>query len=852
MMNRFRQPLILGVLAAVLGGWSINSPVGDIQPLGGSSGGSTDPNAVHITGTETITGAKTFAADITANQNMTFAGNANVALIQMPKAGRIAFGTDIATAATSGHNGQAIMIGPVDPNSYAASGGSYYYGDNAILMGAGASILTTIGDTSDNNIAIGSVASVFANPNTTLSNHHCFRNTAIGSQYTTIQGYRSTAVGNGANTAGFNNIAIGDYAGVGTTANEFQGSIAMGRAASCQNNFSVALGTSSTTTADHQVMLGTAAETVAHPGPSSFTGLATFSGNVALNQNATMAGTSVFNWGTDATGSASVAQAIVMGPTNPNNAATNNTIVMGSGAYSTGAGARSVFIGAKAGSLQASNSSVAIGVNATVNSGTSIAIGSNAGSATVGCGQDSVCIGRNTQASNNSTGQSIALGFAAANANNVSAAIGANSATTADHQIMLGTSAETVVAPGPLTANGNSTLGSAATNYVSVGGTNRLLSPADGTLQLTSSTGTFSTLQMGGATSTTGLKLIPSNGLLTLQDATNSGAIGVSIGASAGVTAISTLGQASLGEVQVGRAVGDALRLTTTVNMRGSSDSQIGWASGNGANTTRDVSFYRSAAGVVGVNNGSGTSPNGDMTMRNLTVATNPSLSAVNPATYYRYDECDNYNTLSQFFSVNGTVGANSNSTPVGNATSSVSHPGILSVSMTGSAAGGAITGLINGIYRKSATITWQWRVTFQMPTVASTSANRYTLNVGSFNYNATAPWAGPYISYNDNVNSGNWVLNSSYGAGTITSTNTAIAVPAVGTWHVLAITLVNGLFTYVLDGTTLGTVNDTNLTAGDQWCTFAGSIQIAPSSFTTNTYAFIDSYDILVTGISR
>lgn len=742
MMNRFRQSLILGVLAAVLGGWSINSPVGDIQPLGGSSGGSTDPNAVHITGTETITGAKTFAADITANQNMTFAGNANVALIQMPKAGRIAFGTDIATAATSGHNGQAIMIGPVDPNSYAASGGSYYYGDNAILMGAGASILTTIGDTSDNNIAIGSVASVFANPNTTLSNHHCFRNTAIGSQYTTIQGYRSTAVGNGANTAGFNNIAIGDYAGVGTTANEFQGSIAMGRAASCQNNFSVALGTSSTTTADHQVMLGTAAETVAHPGPSSFTGLATFSGNVALNQNATMAGTSVFNWGTDATGSASVAQAIVMGPTNPNNAATNNTIVLGSGAYSTGAGARSVIIGAKAGSLVASNSSVAIGVNATVNSGTSIAIGSNAGAATVGCGQDSICIGRNTQASNNSTGQSIAFGFGALNSNNVSAAIGANSATTADHQIMLGTSAESVVTPGPLTANANNQFGLASTNfhgintapvfsqvltikgastdnstnavyvtksdntpafvvrgtgsilsynvitanifgtaanpafvtatgaglwspttnqlgfstagvaagfvdasqnwsvapaasnYLQLGTTSKLLAPSDGTLQITSSTGTFSTLLLGAAGTTTGMKLAATNGLLTLNDGANGGTAQLSINTSAGGTALFTNGQASLGEVQVARATGDALRLTTTVHFRGSSDSQMGFASGNGANTARDTTWYRSAAGVIGINAGAGTTPTGSLTLASVLLnssATKWSSGALTP-----------------------------------------------------------------------------------------------------------------------------------------------------------------------------------------------------------------------------
>lgn len=406
---------------------------------------------------------------------------------------------------------------------------------------------------------------------------------------------------------------------------------------------------------------------------------------------------------------------------------------------------------------------------------------------------------------------------------------------------------------GNIVNNGNTVVGSAVTNYQQWASGSRVLSPSDGAFQLTKSDGTFASLLFGAAGATTGIKLVPANGILTLYPGDQSaGAATLAINVLAGQIAINTLGQATLGEAQITRTTGDALRLTSTVNARLSNDGQLGWASGNGGSTARDVSFYRSSAGVIGVNNGSGTSPNGDLTLNNLTTGTTPALGSVNPQMYYRYDECDNYNTLSQFFSVNGSTNANTNSTPMGQVTSPSNHPGVLAVAMTSSAAGGAITGFIDGFYKKSASITWRWRVAFQMPTVASSAGNRYVFNVGSFNYNATAPWAGQYISYSDNVNSGNWVLNSSVGAGTITSANSSTAAPAAGTWHVLATTLVNGVFTYVLDGTTLGTVTDTNVTTSDNWVTYSGSIQIIPSSFTTNTYAFMDSYDILVTGISR
>lgn len=78
----------------------------------------------------------------------------------------------------------------------------------------------------------------------------------------------------------------------------------------------------------------------------------------------------------------------------------------------------------------------------------------------------------------------------------------------------------------------------------------------------------------------------------------------LTLSGAAGNTVISTLGQGTLGEVQISRTTGDALRLTSTVNGRLSVDSLFGWSSGNGANTARDTTLYRDSAGVVGINAG--------------------------------------------------------------------------------------------------------------------------------------------------------------------------------------------------------------------------------------------------------
>jgi hypothetical protein len=102
-------------------------------------------------------------------------------------------------------------------------------------------------------------------------------------------------------------------------------------------------------------------------------------------------------------------------------------------------------------------------------------------------------------------------------------------------------------------------------------------------------------------------------------------------------------------------------------------------------------------------------------------------------------------------------------------------------------------------------------------------------------------------------VNSGNWTLNSAVSGGAAIVVNTAVAVPAVSTWHKLTITLVNGVYTFTLDGTGLGTVTDSNLlTTTTAVASAGGAISIQPSSFTSATFAFMDSSDVYITGLSR
>lgn len=158
----------------------------------------------------------------------------------------------------------------------------------------------------------------------------------------------------------------------------------------------------------------------------------------------------------------------------------------------------------------------------------------------------------------------------------------------------------------------------------------------------------------------------------------------------------------------------------------------------------------------------------------------------------------------------------------------------------------------------KSTTINYQWRFIFYLQNV-STSTNRFTAYVGGIVGTSTAtntnpgPFAGPYLAYSDNLNSGDWVMGSGI-ANVRTTGNSSVA--ATTGWHNLTITLANGTYTYVLDGTSLGTVADSNMvttTASNQAATIGG-VQCIPdgSHFTTASMIALDRADIYITGLSR
>jgi len=206
----------------------------------------------------------------------------------------------------------------------------------------------------------------------------------------------------------------------------------------------------------------------------------------------------------------------------------------------------------------------------------------------------------------------------------------------------------------------------------------------------------------------------------------------------------------------------------------------------------------------------------------------------------------------SPFYNTAGTSGTNFGAggdvTP--NALYSINHPGLIMVATSSTTSSGWVGG---GSYQlsKSSTVQYQWRVIFSTPPATSTSTNRYIFYVGAFSLSGTTPYAGPYIEYSDNVNSGNWVLGSGWG-GTQSTTNTSTTV-SFTSWHELTITLNNGTYTYVLDGTTLGTVVDSNIVSTTWYQAPAGAIgMFGGGTFTAAVQATADKWDMTITGLSR
>jgi hypothetical protein len=207
---------------------------------------------------------------------------------------QVFFGTDATGSATAA---QGILIGGVDPQTYANAGAqTYAFGYQAIAIGSGAIVKST--GSADNNLAIGT-QTLIQSVNGGASAGSSFRNSVVGFN-AGAQGYRNLSLGNGANCSGTYNVAVGDYAACGdlygTALVQVQRGTAIGKSASVQHDYSTAIGQAAVTTATRQIMLGTSLETVVHPGASTFAGAisganASFSGTLGVTGAATLSST---------------------------------------------------------------------------------------------------------------------------------------------------------------------------------------------------------------------------------------------------------------------------------------------------------------------------------------------------------------------------------------------------------------------------------------------------------------------------------------------------------------------------------------------------------------------------------
>jgi hypothetical protein len=239
-------------------------------------------------------------------------------------------------------------------------------------------------------------------------------------------------------SSGQYNTALGTYSNLGTTT--ANNTTAIGSNANCNNyTESTSIGYNATNTANNQIMLGTSAETVVIPGTSL-----TVNGKInqsLVNSSSTQLGTNALLNLASGGGS-------------------NTCIGVNSGNY-TSSGYNNSSLGANSMQLNSTGSdNTCIGYNAMINGSTAIQntiIGSSAGNA-IKTGSYNTCIGylSSPSLSTGSTNTTIGYNSSADNYSN-STAIGYNSTNTANNQVMLGTSAETVVIPASCTIGASST-----------------------------------------------------------------------------------------------------------------------------------------------------------------------------------------------------------------------------------------------------------------------------------------------------------------------------------------------------------------------------------------------------------
>ena len=320
-----------------------------------------------------------------------------------------------------------------------------------------------------------------------------------------LQQYGAVAIGNyaGYTGQGTGSISIGNYAG---STGQGQYSVAIGNRAGAtgQGNYSVAIGNNalnagytgsvalgynSKNTANNQIILGTSAETVVVPGSMTANGTLSSSSNILTD------GTNTMTYRPNGVNTMTSSE-LYFGSRNTLPSGTGNVCLGFSTGHNLSTGSNNTCIGLNSGnSISTGSGNTCIGYNAGQEErtfGNNVFVGKNAGytyqnqySVFIGAdtgywaynGDGNTIIGyqsgynlsgglRNTfigcQASQNVANSSLqystALGYQSNNANfSYSVALGSLATNTAANQIMLGTSTETVVVPGPMTVTGTIT-----------------------------------------------------------------------------------------------------------------------------------------------------------------------------------------------------------------------------------------------------------------------------------------------------------------------------------------------------------------------------------------------------------
>jgi hypothetical protein len=446
----------------------------------------------------------------------------------------------------------------------------------------------TANTTGINNTAIGSYATltntsgesdVSLGTNALLKNTTGNYNTALGTAAMCFntEGSLNTGVGSNAlenNTSGSNNTALGAQALFGEAGS------------TCSNNTAVGTYSLLNNVTDNNTAVGSNALFANTSGiNNTAVGMNSSNFNVTGHYNASF-GASALKYNKADFNTAIGAQALTFNKEGNNNTALGWRALSGGtdSSSNTAVGAYALYGGGLNNSIQGSQNNTAVGTNALKNNITgsdNTALGNDCNNGTTG-GNWTTAIGAQTNTNNYS----------------YSTVIGYNSTATANHQVMLGTVDETVIAPGNMQINKQLSvryIGSGDSLSSGTGGINLY----GKTIGISSKNGNSILIQANNPTST--------NNVMTFETQSNSGADTHVIKFSAGefqINPTTTSTTTSSGALQVagGVGIGGNLNVGGTMygNVAGTSYTNLGLnnvAVGSSALITNTTGTYNTAIG---------------------------------------------------------------------------------------------------------------------------------------------------------------------------------------------------------------------------------------------------------------